>query len=125
MVSGIRRQVYCGVTGQGPAAATPSLVEDDRHVARGIIISPTVRGSWRTRTAVQPHRRETIGRAHDLPIHGMTVANVEVAAIVWLDGRVHADDLPRREGRHKTNATRTRFAAAIPLLSWQIRVPPT
>jgi hypothetical protein len=33
--------------------------------------------------------RQTVGKADDLLVHGVTVAHVEVAAVVWIDGRVH------------------------------------
>jgi len=105
MISGIRRQVRCRLTGERSAATAPSLVEDDRPIARRIEISSAVRGGRRTGTAVQPDCRETVGRADDLPIHPVTFADIEVATVVWLYGRVHARNPLGRVGSHEMNTT--------------------
>ena len=94
MNSGVGRQVSAGVAGQGPATAAASLIEDDRPVAGGIEVPPAAGRGRGARAAVQPDRRETVGRADDLPVHGMTVAHLEVAGVVWLDGRIHDSILP-------------------------------
>ncbi len=115
MVGGVSRQVCVLVTGQGTAAPAPSLVEDDRPVVGGVEGAPAVRGGRPSWTAVQPNRRQAIRRADDLPVQGVTVADVEMTGVVGLDWRVHANDHPRGDRsvlkRRSTKLTED-FAAA-------------
>jgi hypothetical protein len=47
---------------------------------------------------VQPNRWETGRRADDLPVHRLSIAHIEVAGLVWRDGRVHGSDCRRQRG---------------------------
>jgi hypothetical protein len=94
VVGGVGRQVSVGVTGQGPAAPAPSLVEDDRPVAGGVEVPPAAGGGRPSRPAVQPDRWETVRRADHLPVQGVAVTHLEVVGVVRLDGRVHGSIFP-------------------------------
>ena len=92
VASGIGRQVCVGVAGQGAAAPAPSLVEDDRPVAGGIEVPPAMGEAGAPGPPCNQIADRPSGEPATSPVHGVTVAHVEMAGVVRLNGRVHGCD---------------------------------
>jgi hypothetical protein len=85
---GVRRQIDDRLGCVGPAAPALPLVELHDEVAIGIEQSPCPRAEGAPRPAVEEHGRLPGRIAGRLPVHEVSVADVEVAAVERLRHRM-------------------------------------
>lgn len=124
MGGGVGAEVGIRVTGQGPAAPGPTLVEQDGAVHVGIEETSLARRAARTGPSVEIERGFPFMVATTLPIDPMSVTHVQHSRFVWIERRESAQfPSPRRaEPTTQRHYSRTRSDRVAPAADQTLRV---